>query len=524
MECIMNIHLLTIEKQLMKKLGHILIFCLGIAALVFILQAPAIAEENAIEVKCLDSSNNPVSGVNVQLVKLQIAPNSQKAKEKKSNNLGVALFNKLDTGVYRIVGRKEGLAPVFFGFVQTNGTQQSVAIRLEPGDSAKKLYFEDPMIAQQAQTLLKTGIDATNARKFSDAEKAFRESISLNPADPTGFLYLGVGLIQSGNSAAAEEPLQKALALSDAFNAAYKGTPAEAQFAAIRNNADTILKSLPAIKLQEQGNKAMSEKNFDLAIAKFKEAGKIKADDADTYYNLALAYAQNKNYTEALTAIDQALKFGPNEKDYSVLKTKVLLYKAQDYMNTGTALRNEKDFKGALENFQQALSILTEPKSKAIVYSNIGLAQTDLARYDDAVQSYLKAIEADPERAEYRNSLANCYLKMKKYDEMFNVLVDPKATGGKSADEVLLELGRKASSQADEQSAETAQLAFERAININPENAEATYELGKTLYISKKDDKRAMELLDKYTKIGKNQANISSANDMLTVIKRRLSK
>jgi tetratricopeptide (TPR) repeat protein len=508
----------------MKKFGYVLLFSLGIAALVFIVQPPAVAQDKSIEVKCADASNNPVTGVRVHLLRVQISPGTEKAKEKKSNNQGVVIFDKLDDGIYRVVGRKDAFAPAYYEFVQTSGARQSVSLHMEAGDSTKKLYFEDPALEQQAQTLLTAGTDALNAQKFTDAEKAIRESLALNPSSPMGYFALGLVLIQKGETASAEEPFKKASTLANVWIMLSKGTSEEARYTSIRDSADNNAKLLPVIKLQAEGQKALTDKNYDLAIAKFNEAVKINPNIADTYYNVAVAYAQNKNYGEALNSADKALKLNPKDKDYSNLRDKLALFKAQEYLDAANAQRKNKDFEGALKNYQEALLILTEAKNKAIVYSNIGLVQTELAQNDAATESYRKAVEADPDKTEYRNLLANCYLKQKKYDEMFNVLLDPKAAGGRSTDTVLLELGKKASNKSDENSAEIAQLAFEKAISTNPENAEAIFELGKTLYINKKDDKRALELLEKFTKIGKNQADVSSAADMVTVIKRRLPK
>jgi tetratricopeptide (TPR) repeat protein len=524
MERIVKIHILTIEKHLMKKLCYVLIFLLGIAALAFVNQTPALAQDKSIEVKCTDTSNNPVSGVHVQAIRIQSAQGTEKPKDKKSNNAGVAIFDKLDDGIYRIVGRKDGLVPALYEFVQTGASQQSVTLRLEAGDSAKKLYFEDPSIMQQAATLLNAGTDAVRAQKYADAEKALRESLALNPSNPVTYFTLGLVMVQKGDTASAEEPFKKASVLAGFMSTVFKGTADESQYTGIKQSSDNNLKLLPIIKLQAEGQKALTDKNYPLAITKFNEAIKANPNIPDTFYNLAVAYAQNKNYNDALGAVDQAIKLSPNEKDYSSLKSKLTLFKAQEYMDAANTQRKDKDNEGALKNYQEALSILTEAKSKAVVYSNMGVVQTELGRYDAAAESLKKAIESDPDKAEYRTLLANCYLKLKNYDEMFNVLLDPKTAGGRPADQVLLELGKKASNQADENSGEIAQLAFEKAISTNPENAEALFELGKTLYISKKDDKRAIELLEKYTKIGKNQANVGSASDMVTVIKRRLPK
>ena len=91
-------------------------------------------------------------------------------------------------------------------------------------------------------------------------------------------------------------------------------------------------------------------------------------------------------------------------------------------------------------------------------------------------------------------------------------------SGGSGSDQALLSLGQRLYKQGNNQ---VAQLAFERAIKANPENAEAYYELGTLLYFGKEDDKRAKEVLAKYLQIGKDQGHMDNAKNFLVVLEKR---
>ena len=103
----------------MKINGHksVLFFIVALSLLSFAL--PLFAQNSELQVKCLDASQNPAQNVKVTVINIQ----NKKPKDKKSDNQGIAVFDKLDNGVYRVVGRKEGFAPSFYEFVLIKGTQ-----------------------------------------------------------------------------------------------------------------------------------------------------------------------------------------------------------------------------------------------------------------------------------------------------------------------------------------------------------------------------------------------------------------
>ena len=436
----------------MKKTNTILLFALAITLSGVISALPALAQENALDVKCADSSGNAVAGVEVQLLRMQISPAEQKAKEKKSDKAGMALFTKLDPGYYRVVGYKDSFAPALYEFVQIGGTKQAVKLNMEPGDRTKKLYFEDQAAMAQSDSLAKIGVDAITAQKLQDAEKAFREAIALNPSDPNLNFNLSVALIYQRKFREAAEPLQKTSSLAAIGIEMMKGQPGEAPMQALKKNADTTLAKIPGLLLREDGQKALSEKNFDLAHAKFSEALKAEPTDPDLMYNVALSLANQSKFDEASTYADQALKVNPNEKDYIDLKLKIVVLKAQYIREQGKELEKAGDHEGALKKFNEALALAPD-QYKASYLQYVGIAQAGLGHYDLAAEAYKKALELDPQNARtWRALIFRNYLKQKRYDEALDYQLDPSTAATQSLDQRLFDLGKRLRTQDAERS------------------------------------------------------------------------
>src|SRR5512138_855236 len=124
----------------MRPLTSNLFLRLGFFLLTVLVACPAWAEDNTLNVQCADQAGAPIKDVQVRIQHLQTG----KWKDKKSDAKGTAAFNKLDDGVYRVIARKDGLAPAFYEFVLLkNAAQQSVPLKFQPGDPKSPVYFED---------------------------------------------------------------------------------------------------------------------------------------------------------------------------------------------------------------------------------------------------------------------------------------------------------------------------------------------------------------------------------------------
>jgi tetratricopeptide (TPR) repeat protein len=481
---------------------------------------PGFAENGTIIVKCVDPSSNPVQGVNIVVSPL----GNPKTKDKKSDSKGEAEFTKLDDGFYRVIGRKDGFEPACFEFVNLKGSIENITLKLAAG-SDRKLYFEDPAQGQKAADLMKQALDLYGQKQFSDAEKLLSQAIELDPSNPEAFRYLGVTFIQQSKYDQGVEALNKAAKIAGVFAAVpqEQGKPSPAQCQQIIEYVQGVLKQLPVTK----GMNSYKQQKFDVAIADFSEALKSDPNNTDAYYYLAASLASSQRYDEALTNIDKAIQLKPGVKEFEGLKSKIgelkkngEIARANSVLKEGDALFDKDDAAGALKKYEEAKDMVA-PSSQSVIWKRIGKAQAKLNQPEAAIQSFKKSIELaknEKEALDNRKAFAQFYLDQQKYEEAVNVLTETKNGADQNIEQNLLSIFQ------DSKDAEPklAQIIMERVIKINPQNADAYFELGKLYYIDGKEkDSRTKELFAKYLELGKDQDKIDSIKAFLVTINRR---
>lgn len=540
----------------MKSLRWNLVIVFVFLTLFAVLPLQSFAQQTMLEVKCLDASGAPVAGVKVVIDPMD----THKVKDKKSDGKGIAEF-KVDNGVYRIFGRKEGLAPALFEYaVVKGGARQSASLSFQQGDMMKKLPFEDPALQKQAAAMVQQANDLLRGQKVAEAEKEYLAAIDLNAADPEAHLNLALAFLQQAKWEPADSRLKKAAELADALQ--LLGGSTQPLYRGISERAHDLQVKLPMIRLRNEADKALSARKFDEAAAKYAEALKLDSNDPDLYYNMGLALANAKKFEEANQSIDKAIQLmqeaiqriqaaigalpeGPQKAQetarlsehlpemnkslaaYNELKKRAadfreneILRKAQGILTEGDTLFNSGDYAGALKKYEEARPLVPAQK-QSIVYAQMAKTYAQLKQGDQAVANFRKAMELSPGDDNVRKALAQYYLNEKKYEDALNVYAEAGSVG--QADQALFALGQKLNNQGN---AEVAALAFEKVIQANPQNAEAYYELGMLLFYDKdkKSDAKARAMLEKYVQIGKNSDHVSNTNNVLVVLKRRMSK
>jgi tetratricopeptide (TPR) repeat protein len=500
-------------------------FRLGAVAMWVLLGAFPLWADSTLDVQCVDQSGSPVAGAQVFVQHL----NTGKPREKKSDGKGRANFTNLEDGVYRVVARKEGFEPALHEFVPLKGSaQQSATVQFKPGDVKKQLYFESEALHQKSIDLLTQGTTSLQANKFAEAEKQLRDSLEINPSNPDTTRNLAIAYLQQQKWQEGEQALKRTAELAGALAELPQtgGATGPNPYQEIRQQVEALAAKLPHLKVRGEGDKALAEKRFEDAIVKYKEALQSEKD-ADLYHNMAVALANTKKYDEAIEAADQALKLKPQEKVYQDLKKQIADYKqneglmkAQGVLEQGNKMFEQGDFAGALKQYEEIMPTIPE-KNQPVIWFQIGRTQAKLKQPDKAIQAFKRAMELAPENADYRNALAQYYLDEKRGEEALEVYSDPKGAGSQSPEQALFAMGEKLSNQGNSQ---VAQVAFEKVLKLNPQNAEAYYQLGMIHYYDKKNDKRATELLTKYLEIGTQKDHLENTRSVLVVLKKRMSK
>jgi tetratricopeptide (TPR) repeat protein len=480
---------------------------------------PAFAQSGALEIKCVDSSGAAIQGARVVIINMAV----QKEKDKKTDADGFAEFTKLDDGTYRIVGRKDGYAPALYEFAVLKGTKDTIPLKLSPG-ADKKFYFEDPAEGQQAVALLKQGMTVLGQNNAAEAEKALVQSLEINPSNPVGLYYLAVANLQQSKYDQLVPMLNRAIQMAETM----KGLPAlEASlptYDQVSQGASKLLKQIPAFK----GDDAARKKDYNRAIVEYSEAIKNSPDNPEYQASMAIALANANRYDEAVAAIDKAIQLRPDDKTYADNKARIVakkesatLAKAQSIMEEGMKLLKSGEAAEAIKKFEEAKGMIPEAK-QAPLWLQIGEAQAKLGDKEAAIAAFKKALEFAPvDKAEiYRKAYAQFYLDERKYDEAIAILADAKAAG-QTPEQVLQDLVKT----WKDKEPNFAMAALEKIIQMNPDNADAYFDLGQLCYMDgKSKDARTKELLTKYLEIGKDPTKIGQAKDMMVIVNKRSSK
>lgn len=481
------------------------------------LTLPGFADNGTLKVQCVDSSGNPMKDVKVDVYNR----NTDKDKDKKTNDQGEAEFTKLDDGVYRIYGRKDGFVPALFEPMLVKGSEESVTLEFEAG-ADKKFYFEDEALKLSWAQMLQKAMDAYGAKNFEEAEKLFTQVLEINPSAAEALYYLSAAYAQQKKYDQAEETFNKTIEIANIMKNA-PSPVAEGQqnpYEAFVLNSQKLLKSFSAFK----GEDALKQKKYDEAIALFSEAIKLNPDDASNYERLAISLTYAERFDEALSALEKAEQLKPG--GFDDLKKSILARKeaadigrAQAIMDEGTKLYDSGEYADALKKYEEARGLLAEDKQD-VPWLQIAKARARLGQKEAAFEAFDKAIKlTQADKVEvFRDTFAQAYIDDKKFDEAIEILADPKTAGSKSPEEFLLTLAAAYKSKEPK----FAETAWERVLKINPENADVYYYLGESSYIEgKEQDSRTSEMLTKYLDIGKDPAKLENAKNMLVIVSRR---
>jgi len=262
---------------------------------------------------------------------------------------------------------------------------------------------------------------------------------------------------------------------------------------------------LTELEAWERGNKGVSLANLglqDQAIREYREALRIKPDDAEAHYNLGIALADKGFPDEAIREYREALRIKPDNADA--------------HTNLGAALADKGFPDEAIREYREALRIKPD---YAEVHYNLGIALEAKGLVDEAIREYRDALRIKPDDAEAHYNLGNALEAKGLMDEAIREYRDALRIKPDNAD-AHYNLGAvfQGKGLLDEAIRE-----YRDVLRIKPDDAEVHYNLGAVLQFQAKglldevirEYREALRIKPDYAEVHYNLGNALEAKGLV---------
>lgn len=261
--------------------------------------------------------------------------------------------------------------------------------------------------------------------RLSEASRAFKEAIQIQPDNAFTRFSLGEVDLELGDAEAALEQYQALTLL--------KSNYADDLHLMIYQRAIHDNPEDPNAHFN-LGNTYYLAGRYEDAIEPYKQAIRLRPNLQLAYSRLGYSYVQVGKYGEAVEAYEGAVRVDPQSYiDHTNLGL-AYLYVGSDqpgiahlkeaihvkpesadaHNNLGYGFRSTGRDAEAIAPLKQAIHL--EPDHK-LAHFNLGMVYRNIGRYEDAVRSLKRAIRLDPEDPERHFYLGNTYHDMKRHKE-----------------------------------------------------------------------------------------------------------
>jgi tetratricopeptide (TPR) repeat protein len=183
----------------------------------------------------------------------------------------------------------------------------------------------------------------------------------------------------------------------------------------------------------EQGKKALSENNFDLAIESFTNVINAEPERIEAYYLRGLSHLYKMQLEYAAIDFTKVIQMDSTYEDaynnrgltYTLLGNMEMAIEdldkaisldsnfAQAYVNRGTAYLNWNNPFSAKEDFTKAIQL---DSNNPMAYYHRATINYNEKDFDEAAKDYLTAESMGLSKEDLFYSLGNCYYHMKQFD------------------------------------------------------------------------------------------------------------
>jgi tetratricopeptide (TPR) repeat protein len=279
------------------------------------------------------------------------------------------------------------------------------------------------------QDIFATGLRYHQAGHLSEAERVYRQILSVDPRHADSLHLLGLVGLQTGRKDFAADMISQAIKINPTIAAYHSNLGAVLSERGLLDDAVACYRRALALKpdypeahnnlattLREQGK-------LDEAIVSYRLAIKLKPDYPEAHFNLGISLAKQGHLDDAVGCYSKALALRPNfpeahdalastRRDQGKLDEAVSSYRQaislkpnypQAHNNLGSTLKEQGRLDEAIASCRAAIVLKPDfPEA----YNNLGSALAEQGAIEDAVASYRQAIDLKPDFPEAYNNLA----------------------------------------------------------------------------------------------------------------------
>lgn len=332
--------------------------------------------------------------------------------------------------------------------------------------------------------------------EFGEALESFKKALDIDPKFILSSVNKAIAHSELGQHDEAEVQLREALSLDSAHTIAMpnyvnflinKSRDTEAidfidRSLKLSPDDPNLWSLLGDTYVRLAFNKDDSPENFDRylkAISSYERLTQLDATRYDSMKNKGISLNKIGRYKESVESLEKFIQLNPKDDQ-------ALFYYANSLNKVGQKGK-------ALEIYNQVLR-LTKSESHRVL-NNMGLIYVDLKEYDNAIESFERALNVNPQYTAALLNISGPLLELGKYDEALesiNKVLNTRPEGQYSDrawyNRGLLLLRKEQYSEAKG--------AFEKALSINGSNYDAMNNLAIALKHLKKYDE-ALDNLDK---------------------------
>ncbi len=281
--------------------------------------------------------------------------------------------------------------------------------QVEHWSSSRALFeWAVAVTPENAKAQCNLGILLEAENRLSEAVKHYAEAVRIQPVDPDLRTYLGVGLARSGNTNAAREHLNLAVAgyldlvrKKPAYVVGFNGIGiALSALAEHRDAADAYAKAVSlkpesAVYRNNLGVALARIGDLTGAIAEHQEVLRLYPGHPQAACNLGAELVSAGKLAEAIPYLEAAVRWDPKY--------------AEAHSNLGGARARMGDHLAAISHYEDALQL--DPRL-ARTHLNLGISLGKLGRLDEANTHFAEALRLEPANLDAQYNLGrNLYLR-----------------------------------------------------------------------------------------------------------------